>query len=101
MRRGSQLLCLAIVLSLLATSAMPLAQASARARPPGPSERAYEHWEEGNWLIVETDVIGVALNKHKPFFAWWYVRENETVYIVHYKGLIEYLLWPRIPLVKP
>ncbi|NIR15811.1 MAG: hypothetical protein GWN86_18530 [Desulfobacterales bacterium] len=30
-----------------------------------------------------------------PMFLWWYTPQNDTVYNVHYKGLIEYYLPPK------
>ena len=97
--RAARLACLAAIALLLATIVLPLT--SAEAAPASPERARYKHREEHGWLVIETDVIGLALHKHRPFFAWWYVKDNETIYIVHYKGLIEYLMWPIVSLVKP
>ena len=44
------------------------------------------------WKIVQTNVITVMFpaNGSKPVFIWWYTADNTTVYVVHFKGLIEY-----------
>ena len=44
------------------------------------------------WKLVQTDVITVMFpaNGSKPVFIWWYTADNTTVYVVHFKGLIEY-----------
>jgi len=97
--RAARPVCLAAIALLLATIVLPLA--SAETAPTSPERAEYRHREEHGWLVIETDVIGLALHKHRPLFAWWYVKDNETIYIVHYKGLIEYLMWPVVSLVKP
>lgn len=46
------------------------------------------------WKKFETDIITImfpADGRH-PMFLWWYKKQNDTVYAVHYKGLIEYYL---------
>lgn len=46
------------------------------------------------WKKFETDIITImfpADGRH-PMFLWWYTKQNDTVYAVHYKGLIEYYL---------
>jgi len=44
------------------------------------------------WKLVQTDVITVMFpaNGSKPVFIWWYTADNTTVYVVHFKGLVEY-----------
>jgi len=44
------------------------------------------------WKLVQTDVVTVMFpaNGSKPVFIWWYTADNTTVYVVHFKGLIEY-----------
>jgi hypothetical protein len=49
------------------------------------------------WKKFETDIITImfpADGRH-PIFLWWYTKQNDTIYTVHYKGLIEYYL-PKI-----
>jgi len=45
-----------------------------------------------DWKLVQTDVVTVMFpaNGSKPVFIWWYTADNTTVYVVHFKGLIEY-----------
>jgi hypothetical protein len=48
----------------------------------------YEHW----WKI-KTDLITILFpaNGRKPMFLWWYSNDTNNIYVVKYKGLIEYL----------
>jgi len=95
-----RLACLLMAGFLLASALLALS-------PPGLAEAAeeegkpYELRHEEGWLIVNTSVVGLALNERRPFFAWWYVRENTTVYVAHYKALIEYYAWPNTSLLSP
>ena len=45
-----------------------------------------------DWKLVQTDVVTVMFpaNGSKPVFIWWYTADDTTVYVVHFKGLIEY-----------
>ena len=95
--RWSRQLCLLMAFLLLAPAIASLAApglASAQGEP-------YRHRRVEGWLLVETDVVALALNERRPFFAWWYVRENETIYVAHYKSLIEYYAWPNTSLLSP
>jgi hypothetical protein len=46
-----------------------------------------------NWLKIETDLITILFpaNGNKPMFLWWYSNDTNNIYVVKYKGLIEYL----------
>ena len=50
-----------------------------------------------DWMIFQSDVITIMFPAHGryPMFLWWYTKQNDTVYAVHYKGLIEYYI-PKI-----
>jgi len=58
------------------------------------------------WYKLETDIITVLFpaSGKKPMFIWWYTNEPDQVYVVKYKGLIEYFEFddPLLPLpLKP
>lgn len=46
-----------------------------------------------NWIRLKTDIITILFpaNGKKPMFLWWYSNDTNNVYVVKYKGLIEYL----------
>jgi len=48
----------------------------------------------GGWTVIKTDLITVMIpaQGQYPMFLWWYTGQNDTVYAVHYKGLVEYYL---------
>lgn len=45
------------------------------------------------WYKFETPLITLIFpaNGTKPMFLWWYTEDNSTIYVVKFKGLIEYL----------
>ncbi len=49
--------------------------------------------EDGKWWRIETDMITILFpaKGKKPMFLWWYNNDTNNVYVVKYKGLIEYL----------
>jgi hypothetical protein len=32
----------------------------------------------------------------KPMFLWWYTNDNSTIYVVKFKGVIEYLILDKL-----
>lgn len=46
-----------------------------------------------NWWKIKTDLITVLFptDGKKPMFLWWYSNDTDNIYVVKYKGLIEYL----------
>ncbi|MBM5805868.1 MAG: hypothetical protein FJZ49_07410 [Candidatus Verstraetearchaeota archaeon] len=66
-------------------SAQPQSAANGAGNPP---QVTYE----GNYTKIQTDQYTVIFprNGTKPMFVWWANNETEKVYVVHYKGLIEY-----------
>jgi hypothetical protein len=46
-----------------------------------------------HWIRLETDLITILFpaNGKKPMFLWWYSNDTNNVYVMKYKGLIEYL----------
>ncbi|MEM3536179.1 MAG: hypothetical protein QXF44_00220 [Candidatus Bathyarchaeia archaeon] len=47
----------------------------------------------GVWYRFETPLITLIFpaSGKKPMFLWWYTNDNSTVYVVKFKGVIEYL----------
>jgi len=48
---------------------------------------------DGKWWRLKTDFITILFPAEgkKPMFLWWYSNETDNIYVVKYKGLIEYL----------
>lgn len=47
----------------------------------------------GQWLKIKTDLITILFpaDGKKPMFLWWYANDTSNIYVVKYKGLIEYM----------
>jgi hypothetical protein len=47
----------------------------------------------GQWWRIKTDLVTILFpaNGKKPMFLWWYSNDTDNIYVVKYKGLIEYL----------
>ncbi|MGB9854648.1 MAG: hypothetical protein ACPLRY_07605 [Candidatus Bathyarchaeales archaeon] len=45
------------------------------------------------WYKFETSLITLIFpaNGTKPMFLWWYTNDNSTIYVMKFKGVIEYL----------
>lgn len=52
-----------------------------------------ELWND-TWYKFETPLITLIFpaGGKKPMFLWWYTKDNHTIYVVKFKGLIEYLI---------
>jgi hypothetical protein len=46
-----------------------------------------------NWWKIKTDLITILFptSGRKPMFLWWYSNDTNNIYVVKYKGLIEYM----------
>ncbi len=46
-----------------------------------------------HWIRLKTDLITILFpaNGKKPMFLWWYSNDTDNVYVMKYKGLIEFL----------
>jgi hypothetical protein len=57
------------------------------------SQASFGLYKEGKWWKVQTDLITILFpaGGKKPMFLWWYSNDTNNVYVVKYKGLIEYL----------
>ena len=47
----------------------------------------------GKWIMIQTDLITILFpaGGKKPMFLWWYAKDTSDIYVVKYKGLIEYM----------
>ena len=47
----------------------------------------------GKWMKIQTDLITILFpaGGKKPMFLWWYANDTSNIYVVKYKGLIEYM----------
>ena len=57
------------------------------------SQATAELYGNGKWWKVQTDFITLLFpaSGKKPMFLWWYTNDTDNIYVVKYKGLIEYL----------
>jgi hypothetical protein len=64
--------------------------ANAETQVAGPTTELYR---EGKWWKVQADPITILFptSGKKPMFLWWHNNDTINVYVVKYKGLIEYL----------
>ena len=47
----------------------------------------------GQWWRIKTDLITILFpaSGKKPMFLWWYANDTNDIYVVKFKGLIEYM----------
>ena len=52
---------------------------------------------EGVWYRFETPLVTLLFpaSGKKPMFIWWYTNDSSQVYVVKFKGVIEYLAFDR------
>lgn len=60
------------------------------------SDNAFETprcYRDGVWWRIEKDFITLLFpaSGKKPMFLWWYANDTDNIYVVKFKGLIEYL----------
>ena len=55
-----------------------------------------KNWKN-TWYKFETPLITLVFpaSGKKPMFLWWYTNDNSTVYVVKFKGVIEYLIFDK------
>jgi hypothetical protein len=53
----------------------------------------YGPYRDGKWWRIKTDLITILFpaGGKKPMFLWWYSNDTNNIYVVKYKGLIEYI----------
>lgn len=86
---GRRVAGLLIVMLLLVGGVAAFPQASAQ---PSAASASLQMTDEGNYKKITTDDLTIVFprNETKPFFVWWANNDTSKVYVVHFKGLIEY-----------
>jgi len=52
----------------------------------------YGLYNNNKWWRIQTDLITILFPASgKPMFLWWYKNDTSNIYVVKYKGLIEYM----------
>jgi hypothetical protein len=57
-----------------------------------PQRLHVSYGSDGKWMKIQTDLITILFpaGGKKPMFLWWYANDTSNIYVVKYKGLIEY-----------
>jgi hypothetical protein len=84
---------LALLIALPIT-VMAFAKANADASGSNMEVGSVQLVREGVWYKFETPLITLIFpaGGTKPMFLWWYTNDNSTIYVVKFKGAIEYLI---------
>jgi len=87
----NQILALSLTL-LLALPAIAIATVPA-VNAEEPEELPVKHGRWGIWYKFETPLITLIFpaSGTKPMFLWWYTNDSSEIYVVKFKGVIEYL----------
>jgi hypothetical protein len=94
MKYGRNLIATVLLGILLVTLALPLAAVSASADQQQTQSLATTTWHiDNNWAYIQNDFITIIFpaGGKKPMFLWWYTKDPNNIYVVKYKGLIEYM----------
>lgn len=96
MKYGRNLIATILLGILLVTLAVPLAAFSAstnEAQTQTQSLATATLSTNGNWTYIQNDFITIIFpaDGRKPMFLWWYTKDPSNIYVVKYKGLIEYM----------
>ncbi|NWF86195.1 hypothetical protein HXY32_00010 [Candidatus Bathyarchaeota archaeon] len=91
----NQILALSLTL-LLSLSTFAIIMPAANAEENGETSGNVEidpQWRN-IWYKFETPLVTLIFpaSGKKPMFLWWYTNDNSTIYVVKFKGVIEYLL---------
>ncbi|MDH5754939.1 MAG: hypothetical protein OEY95_07040 [Candidatus Bathyarchaeota archaeon] len=83
-------LALLITLSMVATS---ISIANAEEAANDVQSWPVEPKREGVWYKFETPLVTLLFpaGGKKPMFIWWYTNDTSEIYVVKFKGVIEYL----------
>ncbi|MEM2118263.1 MAG: hypothetical protein QW386_04520 [Candidatus Bathyarchaeia archaeon] len=94
----NQILALSLTLLLsLSTFAILMPAANAEENDETPVNVEIDPQWRSIWYKFETPLVTLIFpaSGRKPMFLWWYTNDNSTVYVVKFKGVIEYLLLDR------
>jgi hypothetical protein len=86
-------LSLVLLLTLPAIAiAVPTANADETENTQELPVQINDNWK-GTWYKFETPLVTLIFpaSGKKPMFLWWYTNDNSTIYVVKFKGVIEYL----------
>ncbi len=91
----NQIFALSLAL-LLTLSAIAIAAPTVNAEENGEAPLNVEidpQWRN-IWYRFETSLVTLIFpaSGKKPMFLWWYTNDNSTIYVVKFKGVIEYLI---------
>ncbi len=52
-----------------------------------------EHYRNNTWYKIQTDQITLLFpaGGKKPMFLWWYSNDTSNIFVVKFKGLVEYI----------
>ncbi len=92
LKTGKTLFGAATLAILAVTLVLPLAMVSASPE----EEQVQATWRtENGWTYIQNDVITIVFpaGGKKPMFLWWYTDSPDNVYVVKYKGLVEYVTY--------
>ena len=83
----------ALTLTLLLTLPAIAIAANPAVNAEEPEELPVEHGPWGIWYKFETPLITLIFpaGGKKPMFLWWYTNDSNEIYVVKFKGVIEYL----------
>ena len=78
---------------LVSTVAPMLLMNNVSAEAADASNGQYSYYNDGKWWRLETDLITILFpaDGKKPMFLWRYTNDTSKIYVVKYKGLIEYM----------
>jgi hypothetical protein len=83
------------ILAILITSlTLPLAAQTISAKTlERPEILPYGPNGSSNWTWIRTDTINIIFpaGGKKPTFLWWYAENTSNIYVLKYKGLIEFM----------
>lgn len=83
-----------ILTSLMISLVLPLAAQTASAKIlEKPEILPYGPNGSNNWTWIKTDTINIIFPAEgkKPNFLWWYAEDTSNIYVLKYKGLVEFM----------
>ncbi len=94
LKTGKKVLGTAILITLAISLVLPLTLQTASAQPLDKPE-ILQNGPNGSkyWTWIKTDTVNIifpAAGK-KPMFLWWFAEDTSNIYVMKYKGLIEFM----------
>ena len=94
LKTGKKMLGTAVLATLAISLVLPLAFQPVSAQslekpevlPHGPNGSSY-------WTWIKTDTVNIIFpaGGKKPTFLWWFAEDTSNIYVLKYKGLIEFM----------